>query len=315
MSAGQPAGGARSIGRSITVLATGPQALVQDLGRTGYARLGVPPSGALDIPALRLANRLVGNAESAAGVEVLFGGLRLRAECSCTVAVTGPAVPVTVDGRAVGSHTPLHLAVGAVLTLGVPAAGLRDYLAVSGGLAARSELGSRSTDVLSGIGPPPLRPGDRLLLGAPTGLPAGVDELGPTPTPDPLTVPVLLGPRDDWFTSPAEQLAEGQWRTSPESNRVGLRLTGPPLRRAEAFDAVELPSEPVVTGSVQVPANGRPLVFLADHPTTGGYPVIGVVPPHALPALGQARPGTVVRFRPVGGGERATLTPGRNGYS
>jgi biotin-dependent carboxylase-like uncharacterized protein len=302
MITGQPASGAWSINRLITVLATGPQALVQDLGRTGYGRLGVPPSGALDVPALRLANRLVGNAESAAGVEVLLGGLRLRAECSCTVAVTGPATAVTVAGRSVDSHTPLHLASGAVLTLGVPAGGLRNYLAISGGLAVPPELGSRSTDVLSGIGPPPLRPGDRLPLGAPTGLPAGADELGPTPAPDLLTVPVLLGPRDEWFTSPAQQLAEGRWRVSPESNRIGLRLAGAPLRRAEAFEAAELPSEPVVTGSVQVPGNGRPLVFLADHPTTGGYPVIGVVPAHGLPMLGQAPPGTAVRFRPAGGG-------------
>ena len=288
-------------GRSITVLATGPQALVQDLGRTGVASLGVPPSGALDGPALRLANRLVGNPESAAGVETLFGGLSVRAESSCTVAITGPAVPVTVDGRSAGSHTPLHLAQGVVLTLGVPTGGLRNYLAVGGGLAVRPELGSRSTDVLSGIGPPPLRAGDTLPLGCQAGLPARVDELGPTPTPGFLTVPVLLGPRDDWFSTPARQLAEGSWRASPESNRVGLRLTGPALRRVSAFARAELPSEPVVTGAVQVPANGRPLVFLADHPTTGGYPVIGVVSPRVLPMLGQARPGTLIRFRPVNG--------------
>jgi allophanate hydrolase subunit 2 len=118
-----------------------------------------------------------------------------------------------------------------------------------------------------------------------------------------LSVPVLLGPRDDWFSTPAKQLAEGRWRVSPESNRIGLRLTGAALRRAETFDGVELPSEPVVTGAVQVPANGRPLVFLADHPTTGGYPVIGVVPTTVLPVLGQARPGTVIMFRPTNGGE------------
>ena len=113
-------------------------------------------------------------------------------------------------------------------------------------------------------------------------------------------MPVLLGPREDWFTGPGGQLAAGCWRVSPESNRVGLRLVGPALRRAERFDGAELPSEPVLTGAVQVPANGWPVVFLADHPTTGGYPVIGVVPPAELPALGQARPGTIVRLRPVG---------------
>lgn len=284
--------------RAVTVLATGPQALVQDLGRPGNAHLGVPPSGALDAPALRLGNRLVGNPESAAGLEVLFGGLSLRADCSCTVAVTGPAVPVTVGGQARGSHSPVHLAPGDVLVLGTPDTGVRAYLAVGGGIAVPAALGSRSTDVLSGIGPAPLAPGDVLPLGPP-GRPAGVDQLGPTPAPDELTVPVLLGPREDWFAGPAGQLAAGRWRVSPESNRIGLRLTGPALRRAPGFAGAELPSEPVVTGAVQVPAGGRPVVFLADHPTTGGYPVIGVVPAASLAALAQARPGTTIGFRPI----------------
>jgi biotin-dependent carboxylase-like uncharacterized protein len=285
--------------RSLTVLATGPLALVQDLGRPGHAHLGVPPSGALDVPALRLANRLVGNAESAAGIESLLGGLALRANGSCTVAVTGPALAVTVRGRGRDSHAPVYLAPGDVLTLGSPASGLRAYVSASGGLDVPVELGSRSTDVLSGIGPAPLREGDRLPLGEPFGLPCGADELGPTAVPDDLVVPVLLGPRDDWFDDAAGQLAVAVWQVSTDSNRVGLRLTGPAVRRSAEFDGVELPSEPVVTGAVQVPANGRPVVFLADHPTTGGYPVIGVVPVAALALLAQARPGTTIRFRPV----------------
>ncbi len=283
--------------RKITVLATGPLALVEDLGRAGNAHLGVPPSGALDVPALRLANRLVGNAESAAGIEVLLGGLRLRAECSCTVAVTGPAVPVTVAGRGRDSHTPIPLAAGELLELGVPGSGLRSYVGIDGGLAVPAELGSRSTDLLSGIGPARLHAGDTLPLGTPGGLPGGADELGPTPVPDELLLPVLLGPRDDWFSEPAAQLAAGRWQVSPDSNRIGVRTAGPALRRAAEYAGVELPSEPVVTGAVQVPASGRPVLFLADHPTTGGYPVIGVVPAAALPALAQARPGSAVMFR------------------
>lgn len=286
--------------RQVTVLATGPQALIQDLGRPGHAHLGVPPSGALDVPALRLANRLVGNVESAAGIETLLGGLRLRADRSCTVAVTGPAVAVTVNGHARDSHAPVYLADGDVLTLGTPDTGLRVYVGLDGGVTVAAELGSRSTDVLSGIGPAPVRVGDVLPLGEPAGVPCGADELGPRPAPDEIGLPVLLGPRDDWFDHAATQLAAGQWRVSPDSNRVGLRLTGPALRRAGDFDGLELPSEPVVTGAVQVPASGRPVVFLADHPTTGGYPVVGVVPADALPALAQARPGTAVVFRAIG---------------
>jgi biotin-dependent carboxylase-like uncharacterized protein len=288
------------VSRSVTVLETGPQALVQDLGRPGNAHLGVPPSGALDPPALRLANRLVGNPEGAAGIETLLGGLRLRAECSCTVAVTGPGVGVTAAGRDVGSHVPVHLGAGGELTIGPPELGLRCYVGISGGIEVPPQLGSRATDVLSGIGPDPLRAGDVLPLGDPVGLPIGADELAPEQPPDRLVVPVLLGPRDDWFDDPGGQLAGAEWTVSPQSNRVGVRLTGATLRRAARYTDRELASEGVVTGAVQVPAGGRPVIFLADHPTTGGYPVIGVVRPEALPALGQARPGTRIRFRPGG---------------
>jgi len=280
--------------RALDVLATGPAALVQDLGRPGFAHLGVPPSGALDGPALRLANRLTGNAEHAAGIEVLLGGLSVRARVSCTVAVTGPPVRVTRDEREIGSHAPVHLAPGQTLTIGTPATGLRCYLAVSGGVDAEPEMGSRSRDVLSGIGPPPLKPGDVLRLGERQGIPSGEDALAAPRIPPDLVVPVWLGPRDDWFTDPATQLAR-TWTVTPESNRVGLRLDGEPLRRTKND---ELPSEGLLTGAIQVPPNGLPVVFLADHPTTGGYPVIGVVAPSALPALAQARPGTSVRFRP-----------------
>ncbi|SDC89825.1 5-oxoprolinase subunit C family protein [Actinokineospora iranica] len=283
--------------RAVTVLATGPQALIQDLGRPGHAHLGVPPSGALDVPSLRLANRLAGNAEGAAGIEAVLGGLRLLASTSCTVAVTGPSVPVFVGDRDVGSHAPVHLRAGETVELGSPVAGLRCYLAVSGGLDVPAQLGSRSTDLLSGIGPAPLRVGDVLPLGVPVRPPVGEDAVPPPSPADHLTVPVVLGPREDWFADPAAQLAAAVWAVSPESNRVGLRLLGPPLRRAAGFAGRELVSEGVVTGAVQVPASGRPLIFLADHPTTGGYPVIGVVPARYLAELGQARPGTRVRLR------------------
>jgi biotin-dependent carboxylase-like uncharacterized protein len=283
--------------RTLTVLRTGPQALIQDLGRPGNAHLGVPPSGALDVPALTLANRLVGNPETAAGIESLLGGIWLQASASCTVAVTGPTVSVTVNGVAVDSHTPVHLNADDVLTVSTPRDGIRCYLGISGGVEVPSELDSRSTDMLSGIGPEPLRPKDVLPLGTPVDLPVGSDVLVPTVSPAELVVPVLLGPREDWFGDPAGQLNAGSWTVSQESNRVGLRLAGTALRRDSAYDGRELTSEGVVTGSVQVPASGLPVIFLADHPVTGGYPVIGVVPLEALPALGQARPGTPVRLR------------------
>lgn len=282
--------------RAVEILATGPSALVQDLGRPGNAHLGVPPSGALDAPALRLANRLAGNPERAAGIEAVLGGLRLRALASCTAAVTGPAVAVTAGGRARDTHVPVHLAEGDVLELGTPATGLRCYVALSGGIRVEPELGSMATDVLSGIGPPALSEGDALRLGDPGGVPTGEDVLSPANPPSILDVEVLLGPREDWFGEPAAQLGRA-WTVTPESNRVGVRLDGPPLRRAPGYADAELPSEGIVTGAVQVPPDGLPVVFLADHPTTGGYPVIGVVRAAALPSLAQARPGTSVRFR------------------
>ncbi|CRK60416.1 Allophanate hydrolase 2 subunit 2 [Alloactinosynnema sp. L-07] len=282
--------------KAVTVIATGPLALIEDLGRPGHAHLGVPPSGAVDQPSMRLANRLVGNAEGAAGIESVLGGLALRAEVSCTVAVTGPSVPVTVAGREADSHTPLHVGAGEVVAIGSPRAGLRCYVAVSGGIAVPPRLGSRSTDVLSGIGPAPLRAGDVLPLGVPAGPPVGEDAVPPPSPADQLTIPIRLGPREDWFDDPVAQFARLTWAVSPESNRVGLRLLGEPLTRAAEFAGRELTSEGVVTGAVQVPASGRPVIFLADHPTTGGYPVVGVV--DRLAELAQARPGTQIRFRP-----------------
>ncbi|MFJ7211455.1 biotin-dependent carboxyltransferase family protein [Amycolatopsis sp. NPDC098790] len=281
--------------RSLEVLDPGRYALVEDLGRPGYAHLGVAPSGALDTASLQLANRLVGNAPAAAGIEALLGGLSARLTASATIAVTGPAVEVAVDGRPFGSHVPVPVRAGQTLTVGTPSAGLRCYLAVSGGIAVEEALGSRSRDVLSGIGPEPLKSGDVLPLGSVTGIPAGADVVVPAPAPAELVVPVTLGPRDDWLDDPARGLS-AWWTVTAESNRVGLRLDGTPLRRASDG---ELPSEGVVTGAIQVPPSGLPVVFLADHPTTGGYPVAAVVRPAALGALAQARPGTRVRFRPT----------------
>ena len=309
----------------------GPQALVQDHGRPGFAHLGVPPSGALDRPALDLANRLVGNPADAAGIEAVLGGVTLRASCPCLVAVTGAPVRVRRAGTDVDFGTAVPLSPGDELRVGTPRSGLRCYLAVSGGIAVPAELGSRSTDVLSGIGPAPLSDGDELPLGAvPAPLPprhkstdgasvgsktrhkstyGGDGEQGGGGGKGhgaDITLPVVLGPRDDWFADAAGQLAGAAWTVSPTSNRIGVRLDGTPLRRATSGRG-ELPTEPVVTGAVQVPPNGQPVIFLNDHPTTGGYPVVAVVLPDALPLLAQARPGTPLRLRATERGTEPSL--------
>ncbi|MEO3890256.1 biotin-dependent carboxyltransferase family protein [Nonomuraea sp. B5E05] len=307
----------------IEVLAPGPYATVQDLGRPGYAHLGVPRSGAADAPSLRLANRLVGNAEGSAGIELTFGGAWLRfhdggwaalAGAPVAVAVapgeegTGPLEAARRAGARAGMGVPFWVPAGAELRLGTPAWGLRTYLAVRGGIAAEPVLGSRSTDSLSGLGPEPLRAGALLpvgpqradtAVGTAAGTAAGtvagiVADLAPLPGPRPAVLRVLPGPRDDWFTPDAtEALCAGPYVVSQDSNRVGVRLSGPELVRAKEG---ELPSEGMVAGAVQVPPSGQPIVFLADHPPTGGYPVIAVVTAADLPVAAQLRPGDEVRF-------------------
>lgn len=284
---------------SVIILSPGAQALLQDEGRAGLAALGVPSSGALDRFALHQANLLVGNPSDAAVIEFAWGGA-VSASGDLVVAVSGERAEVeVVHLDHVARHdwpAPVLLHDGDTLRI-VPRAGARSYLAVRGGFAVPPVLGSRSTDVLSGLGPTPLATGARLLVGSPAGLPAVGD---PEPWPERLDgaevrLPVLLGPRDDWFTGEAIGRLFGQsWTVSPHSNRVGLRLLGEHSLTRRTPD--ELPSEGLVAGAIQVPLSGQPVVFLADHPVTGGYPVIAVLRHSALDLAGQLAPGQRVRF-------------------
>ncbi|MER5380356.1 biotin-dependent carboxyltransferase family protein [Streptomyces sp. NPDC002688] len=280
--------------RALAVVRAGALTTVQDRGRPGHAHLGVPRSGALDAPAAALANRLVANPPEAAVLETTLNGCALRPRSTVTVAVTGAPCPVTVDGRPAPWGAPVRVLAGALLDVGSARAGLRSYVAVSGGVAVEPVLGSRSTDLLSGLGPAPLTDGAVLPLGRPGAVHARVDVVPHSAPPAELVLRVTLGPRDDWFTEPAVRtLTTRAYRVSSASNRIGLRTEGPSLERAVSG---ELPSEGMVLGAVQVPPDGCPVVFLADHPTTGGYPVIAVVRGTDLPAAAQAVPGTPVRF-------------------
>ncbi|MFF4802181.1 biotin-dependent carboxyltransferase family protein [Streptomyces sp. NPDC001351] len=280
--------------RALVVVRAGALTTVQDRGRPGHAHLGVPRSGALDGTAAALVNRLVGNPPQAAVLETTVNGCALRPRSAVTVAVGGAPCPVTVDGRPVAWGAPVRVPAGALLEVGTVVSGVRSYVAVSGGITVEPVLGSRSTDLLSGLGPAPLADGMVLPLGTPTRLHARVD-VAPQPAPPAeLVLRVTLGPRDDWFTPEAlRTFMSRTYRVSPASNRIGLRTEGPALERALPG---ELPSEGMVLGAIQVPPDGRPVVFLADHPTTGGYPVIAVVRPQDLPAAAQSAPGTPVRF-------------------
>ncbi|ARU53557.1 hypothetical protein CBR64_01450 [Cellulosimicrobium cellulans] len=289
-------------GPSVEVVATGPLVLVEDGGRPGLAAVGVGPSGAADRTSHALANRLVGNPASAATLEVTLGGLALRFRGSAVVALAGAAVPATVDEVPVGMNAPVRVSDGAVLRLGQAARGLRTYVAVRGGVVPGAVLGSRSRDVLSGLGPAPLRPGDRVPVGPP---PSGtwplVDVAPVRHVPGVLRpgeragalLDVVPAPRDDWFLPGAWQALRALRTVSADSDRVALRLDGQAVPRR----AGELPSEGLVRGAVQIPPDGRPVVFLADRPVTGGYPVIGVLREDDVDRAAQLRPGDRVVLR------------------
>jgi biotin-dependent carboxylase-like uncharacterized protein len=277
------------------VVEAGVFATVQDLGRPGRASLGVGVSGAADPDALRLANRALGNAEGAAAIEATFGGLAVRCRGGAFAAVTGAPAPISVNGRPEAPYSVFHVPDGAVVRLGAPATGLRSYLAVRGGIDVAPVLGSRSTDTLAGLGPEPLKPGTVLPLGRPDG-PIVVDALPVAPpTGGEVELRVLPGPRDDWFSEAAlRTLLSEPYEVTSEIDRVGMRLAGPVLERVRTG---ELASEGMVTGALQVPPSGMPVLFLTDHPLTGGYPVIAVVRSADVGLAAQARPGQLLRFR------------------
>ncbi len=285
-------------GAALRVIAPGPLSTIQDLGRPGWFHAGVGVSGAADRRSFALANRLVGNPESAAAIECALGGLRVEFPEPAVVAVTGAPAPLTVDGRPEAHASVLFLAEGQRLELGIATAGLRCYVAVRGGLEVPPVLGSRSRDTLAGLGPEPLAAGDVLPVGPPPREWPSVEVAPVAPmTTGPVTARVRLGPRDDWFRRPADLFA-GWWQVSSDTDRVGVRLDragGPPLTRA---DAAELPTEGMPLGAIQVPPSGQPVVFLADHPITGGYPVVGTVIDADVDLLAQVRPGQRVRLRP-----------------
>jgi biotin-dependent carboxylase-like uncharacterized protein len=274
---------------SLTVLEPGPLATIQDRGRAGQAALGVPTSGACDRAAYELANRLVGNHQGAAAIEVTFGGLVVHADADLVVAITGAPC------SGVPLNAPTTLRAGELLRFGPPRTGLRTYLAVRGGIDVPPVLGSRSTDLLSGLGPTPIAANQTLPVGCSFAPMPGVD-LAPVADPagGEVAVRVTPGPRRDWFTDAGwSSLVTQTYEVSSNSNRVGVRLDGEPLERARTG---ELASEGMARGAIQIPPSGTPVIFLADHPVTGGYPVIAYVTEPDLDACAQVRPGQSVRL-------------------
>ena len=284
-------------GGGIRVIEPGLLATIQDRGREGAASLGVSRSGALDRTALGVANRLVGNRDDAAGVEVTMGGFRAVAERDVWVAVTGAWGPVRLGGHAVDPYTAHAWRAGEELQLDWFAHGARGYIAVRGGVDVPVMLGARATDRLAGIGPAPLAAGSTIAVGDDVAgrIPVAPPAPWGAPHDDELEIELAPGARADWFAPSALRLLfDETWTVTNAADRVGMRLDGPELPRRRDG---ELPSEGMVPGALQVPPSGRPTILLADGPVTGGYPVIAVATDAALDLLAQARPGTLLRFR------------------
>lgn len=281
----------------LTVESVGVLALLEDHGRRGLAHLGVGQSGAADRASYELANRLVGNRPGAACIELTMGRLTFRVDRQALVAVTGAPVPISCGSRVPGANAAFAARAGDRVTLGAPVDGLRTYVAVRGGLIGKAVLGSMSWDTMAQLGTPPLRSGDVLCVGkAQADWPATDFAPVAAMTTRMLHLPLMLGPRDDWFHEEAlTRLADCEFVVTSDTDRVGIRLDGPELPRRRTG---ELTSEGVVLGALQAPPGGRPTLFLADRPVTGGYPVIGVVPGAAVNAAAQAVPGSRIRFAP-----------------
>lgn len=285
-----PAGG------RLRVEACGPATSLQDLGRFGLQRFGVSPAGAMDPAMLARANLLVGNAPGEAAVEFcLVGGTFVLEDAPALVAVVG--VACTVDGRPAAALTGAMLAPGQRLAVAPPRGSVYAYLAVAGGFAVRADMGSVSVHRRSGIGGRPLRPGDTLALAAAPAPGAHVLSLPALPPAGEGPIRVIPGPQDDLFTPQAMDAFLGETFTvSTMADRMGTRLTGPRLAHAHGYNIV---SDGIVTGHVQVPGDGQPIVLMRDRQTTGGYPKIATVISADLARFAQLPPGAPVRFRAV----------------
>jgi biotin-dependent carboxylase-like uncharacterized protein len=285
----------------IAILDPGPLTTIQDLGRFGQLRFGIPPSGPLDRPAFVLANRLVGNTDGAAGLECTLAGPRFEARAPGAIAVTGADVPVTVNGAAAPAWTTVPLRAGDVVKIGMARSGVRAYVAFAGGIDVPVVVGSRATYVrgrLGGLDGRALRKDDTLAL-----LPAGAvprrrvkAAAVPAVAPD-TELRVVLGPQDDRFTAEGIAMFLGSaYEMLPQSDRMGARLRGPVIAHRGGHDII---SDGIALGSVQVTGDGQPIVLLVDRQSTGGYTKLATVCSFDVARLGQVKPGHRVHFRAV----------------
>jgi KipI family sensor histidine kinase inhibitor len=294
--------------QDIKILATGLQTLIQDKGRIGQAALGISESGAMDKGALHSSNRILGNPINEAVLEITQGGFKAQINRSMLVAVTGAECEISITTSAgemyhAAMYQPIQLETGDIISLGSAKCGVRSYFAVRGGFQLSPILTSCSYDTLAQVGPSPLNVGQTLAIKHNQNLNAV--SLMETPAmryptcDDVIVLDIVLGPRTDWFTKQAIELLSSQlWQVTPASNRIGLRLSGDIALSRDKQQ--ELPSEGTCVGAIQIPANGQPVLFLNDHPLTGGYPVIGAVCNYHLDLAGQIPVNARIKFNPIG---------------
>lgn len=280
----------------ITVLEPGRSTSLQDRGREGFAHLGVPHAGAADSLSLRQANLLVGNNEYAPVLEMTLNGPVLRFEVEAIMALAGGRVDARLDDAPVPMYQSVAVQAGQTLNCGPVHTGLRSYLAVAGGFSTAAVLGSMSADTLARLGPSVLQGGETLAMQA-RRLQQGWYWRTPPEFRAQAVVRVMAGPHPEWFAAGTyQELLHTEFEVRSDSDRSGLRLAGAELTRASQN---ELGSQGMVSGAIQVPGDGRPIVLLCNHGATGGYPVLAVVIAADLPQLGQLRPGARLRFQPV----------------
>lgn len=285
----------------IVILEPGPQTTVQDLGRFGQLRHGIPPSGPMDAYAFKLANRLVGNADSAAALECTVIGPRFQVHLPCAIAVTGAEMAVNVNGSAAPTWTTHILKSGDVVKLGPARSGVRSYVAFSGGLDIPVVMGSRSTYLrgrLGGLEGRALRKGDRLCLAAAS--PPRPSRVAKHAIPDYASEPmvrVVMGPQADRFTEGGiVAFLGGAYEVLPQSDRMGARLRGERISHSRGHDIV---SDPIALGSIQVAGDGQPIVLLVDRQTAGGYTKLATVCSFDIRRIAQLKPGRTLRFSAV----------------
>lgn len=287
---------------NMTILSPGPLSTVQDKGRTGYMSTGFSVGGAMDTYSMETANILVGNSPSDGVIEMTLMGISTVFDCTCVIALTGADMSPRLNGNDIPTYTAIEVHADDKLTMGVAKSGMRCYLAVSGGFDLPLVMGSMSTNIKCGIGGyngRKLASGDVIPLrhSIPLSL-IGRRSIPPKNAySDTVTLRVILGPQDDMFTENGIKTFLGnEYIVSDKSDRMGIRLEGETI---ENKDGVDIISDGIATGSVQIPASGTPIIMMADRQTTGGYAKIATVISSDLKLIAQARAGTKIRFEQV----------------